>query len=70
MESYVPPPHPGFSNVLYYDVFVLDWGNCPNRLSYTHQLLNMPSEEFEQLGYTARVDQQLPKTSTGWDTPV
>ena len=55
-EFEVSPLYPGFYNNLRYEILVVDWGSCPDELSYTHGLLKMEESEFNQLNESSKLE--------------
>jgi len=55
IEFDIPPPYPGLSNLLQYQMLVLDWGSCPDELSYYLSLLPMTSAGFQLLNESSKI---------------
>jgi len=55
IEFDMPAPYPGLSNILEFDMEVLNWGTCPDQLSHREALLSMTSAEFQLLNESSKM---------------
>ena len=56
IEFYMPPPYPDLSNIVNYGISIIDWGSCPDELSYTNAFLMMGQNEFDQLNESSKLE--------------
>jgi len=52
----MPPPYPDLSNIVNYEISIIDWCTTPDELSFTNAFLMMGESEFHQLNESSKLE--------------